>query len=301
MNIEDFLAKTKTVAVANGRSLAYLDLGDKNGRPVFFFHGLPGSRVEAIPLHDSAKQHSFRLIAPDRPGMGRSDPQLERSLLDWPRDVTALADKLGLDRFGVIGISGGGPFALACAYAIPERLEFVVDVAGSAPVWTDPAYRSQLSSVDRLFSTLGSYLPTAFMRLPFAYLAFRIRRMTDDSEMLQLFGDAYSEPDRQMILNRKNGRLFIRDVQESFHQGIQAIAEETMLNYKPWGFALNQIKMPVHLFHGTEDNLVPFSFAEYKANQLPKAIFNPLPGQGHLSLLLNPAELFRYLQSLPAG
>ncbi len=300
--IENYLAETKRFDWGNGRFLAYLDLGDRNGRPLFFFHGLPGSRVEAIALHKSAQLHGYRLIAPDRPGFGMSDTQPERRLLDWPPIVAVLADDLGIDTFGVIGTSGGGPFGLACAYAIPERLDFVVDIAGSAPLYTDAVACRELSSVDRFFTLLGSYLPAAFMRPPFAYMAYRLRKMTHGSQFVKLFGNAISESDRRVVMEEKenvrweNGRLLIRDVQESFRQGTQAVTEETMLNYKPWGFALSDINMPVHLFHGTEDKLVPFSFGEYKASHLPHAIFNPLHGKGHFYLLLNAAELFNYLQ-----
>ena len=298
-SIEDYLNNTKRFEVENGRFLAYLDLGDPNGSPIFFFHGLPGSRVEAIALDKPAAQHGYRIIAPDRPGMGKSDPQPERSLLDWPRDVVALADGLGFQSFGVIGISGGGPFAQACAYAIPERLDFVLDIAGSAPIWTETAVRNQLSPWDRLFSTMGKYLPATFMQPPFAFINYRTRKMTQGSDFVKLFGSGFSEVDKQMALEGENGRLLIRDVQVSFLQGTRAIAEETMLNYKPWGFSLNEITIPVHLFHGTEDKLVPFSFGEFKAKHIPNATFTPLPGRGHFYMLLDPAELFeKYLPEL---
>ena len=293
--IEQFLASTCTVALADGRSLAYLDLGDSAGKPNFFFHGLPGSRIEAIALHESAKQHGYRLIAPDRPGIGGSAPQPGRRLLDWPADVAALADTLGIDTFGVIGVSGGGLFALACANAMPERLTFVVDVSGSAPLYTDTIARHGLSGVDRLFARLGQYLPATLLRLPFACMAYRLRKMETGHQFVKLFGRAISAPDRQIALQDASGRFLIRDAQEAFRQGTRAVAEETLLNYQAWGFALGDIAIPVHLFHGTEDKLVPFSFGEFKARHLPQARFNRLPGKGHFHLLLHPDELFAYL------
>ena len=289
--INEFLAQTKRHELADGRFLAYLDLGDRNGRPIFFFHGLPGSRVEAIALHESAQKHGYRIIAPDRPGLGDSTPQLNRVLLDWPQDVTALADALEYDKFSVLGVSGGGPFALACAYAIPDRLDVVVDAAGSAPIWTDPAARREISSVDRFFSSLGKYLPTAFMRPPFAYIAYRARKMQTGRQFVKFFGNAISEPDQKLAVVGENGRLLIRDIQVSFQQGTKSVAEETMLNYKPWGFALADITMPVYLFHGTEDKLVPFSFGEFKARSIPHTVFTSLPEHGHFYPLLNAIDL----------
>lgn len=297
-DIENILAGTRKIVVGDGCSLAFLDLGDPSGIPVFFFHGLPGSRVEAIALDESARNHGFRIIAPDRPGIGRSDGQPGRRFLDWPLDVVELADELGVDKFGVVGVSGGGPFALACAYAIPERLDFVVDAAGSAPKWTDASAREELSSIDRLFSTLGSFLPPLFLRPPFAYMAYRLRRIKHGRQFAKMLGNAISEPDRRLMEQDDYGRLLIEDAMEAFRQGTRAVAEESVLNYKEWGFGLNEISMPVHLFHGTADKLVPFSFGEFKAKQIPQSIFNPLPGKGHFYLLLDANELFEYLVSL---
>lgn len=296
--IDAYLAATRATELADGRTLAYLDLGDESGKPLFFFHGLLGSRVEALALHQSAQERGYRLLAPDRPGFGRSDARTGQTLLDWPEDVVALACALDLATFGVIGISGGGPFALACAFAIPERLHFVIDVAGSAPLWTDSAARGKLNRVDRLFSTLGRYLPAPFLRLPFAYMAYRLRRIERGSQFVKLLGDAISPPDRRIAEKERNGRFLIRDARESFRQGTRAVAEETMLNYRPWGFQLSEIEVPVHLFHGTEDRLVPFSFGEYKASHLPRAVFNPLVGEGHFYLLVHAEELFHYLEEM---
>ncbi len=295
VTIERVLKDTREIEVATGRSLAYLDLGQPNGLPIFFFHGLPGSRIEAIALHESAKTHGFRILAPDRPGFGESDPQTRYRFLDWPSEIVTMADNLGLDTFGVIGVSGGGPFALACAHAIPERLEIVLDIGGSAPKWTDAASRQELSRVDRIFSTLGSYLPALFLRPPFAYMAYRLHRIENGPQFAKLFGDAISEPDRKLIEQDWVGRLLILDARESFRQGTKAVAEESILNYKSWGFALSEISMPVHLFHGTEDKLVPFSFGEFKARSIPRSVFNPIKGQGHFYLLLNSNLLFDYI------
>ena len=121
------------VSLPDGRRLAYAEYGDPQGHPTFYFHGLPGSRLEAILAADSAARAGIRLIASDRPGIGGSDPQPRRTLLDWPADVLRLADHIGIPHFSVVGVSGGAPYAAVCAYAIPERLDAVMIVSGVAP------------------------------------------------------------------------------------------------------------------------------------------------------------------------
>jgi pimeloyl-ACP methyl ester carboxylesterase len=118
------------IQLDDGRKIAYCEYGELQGKPIFYFHGTPGSRHEPLFGHQAAYENQYRLIAPDRPGFGRSDYQKGRTLLGWADDVMQIADQLGLETFGVMGASGGGPHALACAYAIPDRLAFTA-VMGS--------------------------------------------------------------------------------------------------------------------------------------------------------------------------
>lgn len=142
----------RTITVKDGRELAYAEYGEPNGHPVFFFHGTQSSRLERHRDESIARGRGARIIATDRRGQGLSDFQPGRTLLDWPDDVTRLADSLGLDRFAVMGMSAGGPYALACAHAIPERLSSIKVIAGAAPL--DDA-------------ELSSHLPTQ-LKLAFA-------------------------------------------------------------------------------------------------------------------------------------
>ena len=121
---------TRFFTTPDGRTLAYVEYGDPGGVPVFYAHGGPGSRLEGILFHVAAAQHGFRFIATDRPGMGQSSFMSGRRLLDYPRDIADLADALGIDRFGVLGWSGGGAHTVVCGYAIPERLLFNVSLCG---------------------------------------------------------------------------------------------------------------------------------------------------------------------------
>ena len=118
----------------DGRSLAYAEYGDPAGVPFVFMHGVPSSRLAGTMLHEGACKRGVRVIAPDRPGYGCSDPQPKRAILDWPSDVTALGDALGLGQVGVIGFSAAVPYVLACAVTIPERLSHVAILSGFGPL-----------------------------------------------------------------------------------------------------------------------------------------------------------------------
>lgn len=133
------------------RQIAYQSVGDPSGRPIFFFHGSPGSRLESLSAEAAALKNRWHIIAPDRPGMGQSDFKPGYTLLHYTKDICELADGLGFNTFGVMGHSGGGATVLSCAYAFPERLDFALDLGGWAPV-TVPELRSQMTSVDRFFA-----------------------------------------------------------------------------------------------------------------------------------------------------
>lgn len=128
------LPRTDTeLELSDKRQLPYAEYGDPSGVPVFLFHGLPGSRLAWGLLPDHPFPPGLRIVAPDRPGYGRSDPNPRRTLLDWANDVTELTDALAINTFAIVGISGGGPGALACAWKMPERVTAVGVVACPAP------------------------------------------------------------------------------------------------------------------------------------------------------------------------
>ena len=144
---------TYKLRLVDGRRLAYAEYGVPNGRPAFYCHGFPGSQREAQLIDPAARAQNVRIIAADRPGYGDSDPLPGRSILAWAKDLTALADHLGLDRFSLIGVSGGAPYALACAFLIPERLIACTLVCPLGPIYI-PDLLNQMSRLAQLhFST----------------------------------------------------------------------------------------------------------------------------------------------------
>lgn len=136
MMIDPTLANSdppQQIKLPDGRSLAFSAYGDPGGNPILFFHGWPGARLQGRLTDQPAKRLGLRVIAPDRPGFGHSDFQRNRQILYWPDDVGHLADSLGIDKFSVIGLSGGAPYAFACAYKHPNRINSVGVVSGVGP------------------------------------------------------------------------------------------------------------------------------------------------------------------------
>lgn len=297
-DINDFLARTQTATFHDGHTIGYNICGDPTGRPVFYFHGGPGSRLEALAFHASALKHGFRLIAPDRPGHGASDYQPGRTLLDWPHDLLHLADHLKIDRFGVIGASSGGPPLLACALAIPGQLTFAIDLAGAAPVYRDPQMLQQLGTIDRFFAKSGAWLPAWLFALPFSLINVMAKRITSGEQFIKFFDSSLCAADQALLHDPNFAHFIIRDMQESFRQGARGPADDALLIYKEWGFTLDKIRQPVHIFHGTADRLVPFSFSEYVHSQLPQSTLTPKPAAGHYYHFVETEPLFEFMESV---
>lgn len=169
--------ETRLLRLPDGRIIEYAERGEPDGFPVFYFHGTPSNHREAE--FASPESLGIRLITPDRPGAGRSTPVVGRRLLDWPGDVVQIADALGIDRFAVVGASGGGPYALACAFAIPERLTGCAVLSGIAPM-DDPRAPKQVNVVERWLIRLSNRWPR---------FARRVRR--DAAEEYRILGDPW--------------------------------------------------------------------------------------------------------------
>jgi pimeloyl-ACP methyl ester carboxylesterase len=245
-------------------------LGDSQGPPILYFHGCPGSRLEAGVLARAATQARARLIAVDRPGIGLSPAQPGRRILDWPADVARLADALRLDRFAILGFSGGGPYAAACALRIPDRLFACGLVAGAGPA-------------GRTLSVLAHALPDVVV--PFVRPFIRDRRAM--TWWLRRVLWLARQPDRAAFRRPEVQLIVVASIVEALRQGSRGVAREVTLLGEPWGFALEDITMPIQLWHGEADAVVPIRVGRAAARRLPhvNAVF--VPGEAHKSLLIN--------------
>jgi pimeloyl-ACP methyl ester carboxylesterase len=276
----------KTLRLEDGRLLGYAVYGDPEGWPIFYFHGFPGSRLEAQLADRVAARMGIRLIALDRPGFGLSDFKPRRTIFEWPDDVVKIADALGINRFATIGVSGGGPYAAACALKIPQRLTAVAIVCGLGPLDT-PNGTDRMVRTNHLIFFLGRRLPW-LAKISLWRIAYQVRRNPEGT--LRRMIVALPDPDKA-VLARPEVKTAMKDnVVEAFRGGSRGAACELLLYTRPWGFLLEDIATRVNLWHGEQDVSVPPTMGQYQARTIPncRAIF--YPGEGHFSLVINHME-----------
>lgn len=265
------------VSLPDGRTLAYAEYGDPDGTPVLCFHGLPGSRRMWSLFDQPAREVNARVVAPDRPGFGHSDFQDGRRLVDWPDDVRALTEELDIDEFRVVGFSAGGPHALVCRAAMPDRVTGTVLVSSPAP----PGVGTGGSLGDRLLVGATRFLP-GVSRLVFGVTAWLRNRRRDTFEDA-VFG-GLSDPDRELF-DGPAGDVLRADAVESFRHGGRGAAYEFPMVGSPWGVDLATVPGTVSLWHGREDASVDPDDARAFADALPDGDL-ALVDEGHYSTLV---------------
>ncbi|NIM01968.1 MAG: alpha/beta fold hydrolase [Acidobacteria bacterium] len=270
------------IRLPGGRTLAAAEVGDPDGTPLFLFHGFPGSRLGVQLAHEEAQRQGVRLIALDRPGWGQSDPLRGRRLHDWPADLTAAADRLHCDRFNVLGLSGGAPFSLASAAAVPDRIGRVGVLCGLGPVaamrkgdgmiWHN---RLGLKLASRARWLVGPALIVAAPLL--RHLSgFAIDNLTRHS----------GAADRAALSDPWVRQVFGREFREGFRSGAGA-AVDARIYGAAWDLDFAAIVPPVFLWHGEADTIVPVSMARWVADKIPDVHPTYYPGEGHFSVVLN--------------
>ena len=283
----------KSIRLHDGRRLAYQDMGDPLGRPVIFCHGWGDSRLMRHPDERLTANLGVRLITIDRPGIGFSDFQIGRTLLDWPDDVRQLADELGLERFALLGHSGGGPHALACALCYPERLSRVGIASGLAPLdhpggsnglplWMQAGY---------LFFRRYPWTTRLFIPpLPGRFLYWVERRVMRALEL------AYPPGDRVVLAQPGVRDMFMTSGGEAVRQGTRGLAHDLgLIVGQPWGFQPRDIRLRVFLWYGDDDDTVPLQMGRYLAGQLNGSRLHEYPGEGHLLFINHWGELLKTL------
>jgi pimeloyl-ACP methyl ester carboxylesterase len=267
---------TNFLELPAGRRLCYAEYGDPNGTPIFVFHGNPGSRLLWGVIPGSPFLPNVRLIAPDRPGYGQTDfVEGVTTLENWPNDVAALADSLGIEKFAVFGPSGGGPYALACAWKMPERLTLVGLFASVGPFI--PETDKNINPIVRTLWSNVSKVPGLFriqMRL-FAWLARKAPGL-----YVKMISREFSETDRKDYARLDVGNMIQADRNEGYRQkGIGTWYD--MLLPSNWPIPLNEIKAKVFIWWGEEDMSAPLSMGQYMAEKIPNCEATFITGVGH--------------------
>lgn len=264
------------ISLNGGKLIGYAEYGTPDGKPVFYFHGFPGSRLDWQLFNDdiALAELNVRVIAPDRPGYGLSDFKRGRKMLDWPEDISELADKMHIDRFAVLGISGGGPYAASCAYGINDRLTRAGIVCGMGPS-DSPDMKEGVS-----WTIPGT--PAVFRMFVLMLISLGVRN--DPDKFMSRSRETFSEPDKQLLNQPESATFFIAGLREAFRMGVSGANQDAALYARPWGFKLQDIATEVHLWHGEQDLNVPVSVGRYVADAIPNcnAIFHQ--GEGHLTL-----------------
>lgn len=274
----------------DGRKLGFAEGGDPEGVPVFYFHGFPGSRLEATLLPIKG----LRLIGVDRPGYGMSTPRPWRKLADWPADIEALADFLGLEQFGVIGVSGGAPYASSVAHGLGNRVNALALVCGLGP----PGAPGMTFGGTSNMALALRFLPA---RLTLAALGRQV--MLSDVALRQM---------RALRLRRGGGHpladtelregpmmaAMVKSWREGLKRSSLGIAADARIYGEPWHFELDEIEVPTAIWHGLADTVVPISIGEHYAANVPDIEINFTEDDGHFSIVINSLdEIAEFLKS----
>jgi pimeloyl-ACP methyl ester carboxylesterase len=270
-----------TLLLGDGRRLGYAEYGRPDGRPLLYFHGHPGSRLEGRFAHPAAAAAGLRVLALDRPGYGRSDLQPGRALTGWPADVAEAADLLGIGRFLVAGASGGGPYALACARLLPDRVIRAAVISGVGPYRVSRTTRGMRWQNRLAFRWCSRWpaLARALMR------GMRRNVLSRPEATIDALAKAMSPADAEIVRRPEVREILLADITEAFRQGSDGAAWDIVLLGRPWGFSLRDIVPEVHLWQGEADTLVPPATGRYLADQIPHCHPRLLPGEGHLLVI----------------
>ncbi len=269
------------VQLNDGRNLAWYEYGDPAGLPCIYITGTPASGLLGILYDEAAKQAGVRFISVDKPGYGHSDFMPGRRLTDWPRDITALADHLGIDRFAAMGESGGGPHVLALAWGMPERLTVALDVSGMGP-GHEEWVRKGMKPLNRRLFWLAQKAPW-LLRFAMRNMANSLADPKRREKWIQKQLDAAPEADRAVSESAPwLTELTLEAFLGSVRQGPQGAAQEMQIFGRPWGFSLSDIRAPVQVWHGTEDVNVPIAIAERVCQEIQGAKAFIFEGEGHV-------------------
>lgn len=277
------MKEDEQVRLPDGRSLGYAEYGAPGGDAVLFFHGWPSSRYQGKIMHDFASERNLRLIAPDRPGIGLSDPLPGRRFGTWPQDVAGLADALGIDRFRLFGISGGGPYTLATAAALPQRVIAAAVVCGAPPFGS----AEDQANMHWAYRTLAGLKRLRRAATPAVIGASRwmIGRGAERAPMSWMMRSV-PPSDREAISDLGCWESVTRSYLEAIRTGAPNVLTDGELYLEPWDFSPEDIRVPVAFWHGTADKNLPCEVARKLAARVPGSTGHWIDGEGHYSLPL---------------
>ncbi|MDH6247334.1 alpha/beta hydrolase [Mycobacterium sp. OTB74] len=269
------------VAVGEGRQIGFAEFGDPQGRAVFWLHGTPGARRQ-IPTEarSFAARKNIRLIGVDRPGIGSSTPYQYQNVLGFADDLRTIADTLGIDQFAVVGLSGGGPYTLAAAAAMPDRVVMIAVLGGVAPLIGEDGISSNLMELAKFVRPILEVADT-----PVRWVASSLIKLIRPfgSPALEIYARISPEGDRRLLGRPEFKAMFLDDLFNGSRKQLAAPFADIVVFAQDWGFRLADVKVPVRWWHGDADHIVPYAHGEHAVARLADAELYTLPGESHLA------------------
>jgi len=273
--------RSQVIRLSNRAQLAVEEYGDARGVPVVFCHGWPSSRTMAELTHDAACELGVRIISPDRPGIRDSAFHPNRTLLDWPPLIREVAEQLELETFRMLGISGGAPYAFVTAWAMPERVQAIAVVNGVPPI-ADLSDRTGLMPLHNRLLALRQRTPR-LLRLMF-HLVRPIAATRMPMRLQRWVMRTWHGYDANMERDTAAFDSCFESARQAWRASVRGIMADAEIFATPWGFPLEDIRVPVRLWHGTHDRTFHYSLAEQLAKNLPNCTLRIVENAGHFSL-----------------
>jgi pimeloyl-ACP methyl ester carboxylesterase len=282
--------ESRRVESAAGRVTGYYEYGDPTGMPVVALHGTPACGAGFAWADERARTRGIRLLAPDRPGVGDSDawsPGRGVTVSDYPARLGAFADALGISTFSVLGYSGGGPYALATAHALPGRVRTaaVVSGAGQVGVW---ASVDDFEAADRRLTQLANRAP-ALTRVVL-WVGARAARFAPRTS-LRFAQIEMSAADRTVMAEFPSARAALAVFTQSVRRSAAGVVDDYAALGRPWGFPVEEISIPIHCWHATTDPIVPLRHSDELVRRIPGARLSRWVGEGHLAIVGHVGEV----------
>ncbi|HEY3601518.1 MAG TPA: alpha/beta hydrolase [Chthoniobacterales bacterium] len=269
------------ISLASDRTIAVSEYGSKTGEPVFFCHGWPSSRTMAELTDTAARELNLRIISPDRPGIRNSSLHPERKLLDWPPLLAELADKMHFDHFRILGVSGGAPYTLAAAWAMSERVRAVAVVSGAPPL-ADLDNRSGLLV---LYRWLLFFYPRHRELLRYSFHAVRpLLSMKVPFRFRPLLLKLLQPCDANVLRDIAAFEACFESQRQAWRASAEGLLVDAEIYARPWGFPLEEITVPVRLWHGKKDRSFHWTLADSLGKRIPNCAARMVEGEGHYSL-----------------
>jgi pimeloyl-ACP methyl ester carboxylesterase len=280
-----------TVALPDGRTLEAVEEGVDHGTLLIFHHGSPGAAVPYEPFDRAAAERGIRLVTMSRAGFGGSSRQPGRSVSDAAADAEALADHLGVEGFLTAGWSGGGPHALACAALLPERVRAAATIAGVAPYDAeDLDWTAGMGTDNQIEYPTAARDPDELLRWMEPHV--RDLRVVEPGKIVADLRSIISEVD-EGALDGPFGAFLAESFHRAFVEGPWGWYDDDLAFVRSWGFDVDAIRVPVSIWQGRHDLMVPFSHGEWLVAHVPTARSRLRPDHGHLSLAVgSTGEIF---------